>query len=78
MEELELKMASQVVKFTRLIKNSSAYANNYMDYVKVIAGIKLDAYQLVYFAIKHTDHHLTQINRAMSIHEMISKERVFK
>jgi len=80
MEELELKMASQIVKFTRLIKEiPSAYANNYMDYMKVIAGIKLDAYQLVYFAIKHTDHHLTQINRTVSIHEMIqSKERVFK
>lgn len=61
-QELELKLAVQNLKLIQLIKEAPAfYANNYLSNMKILSGIKLDVYQLIYFAIKHMDHHLNQV-----------------
>lgn len=74
LEELELKIAFQIVKLVNLAKAvPAAFANNYLSEMKVIPGIRLDAYQLLYFAVKHTEHHLNQINTIESIKEILTK-----
>ena len=35
--------------------------------MKVIPGIKLDVYQMIYFVMKHAYHHLNQVNTLESI-----------
>ncbi len=61
-QELEFKLAVQNLKLLKLVKEAPAfYANNYLANMKVLSGIKLDVYQLIYFAIKHSEHHLNQI-----------------
>lgn len=67
-EELELKLAVQVQILNKLInKSPSAYANNFTSEMKVIPGIKLDVYQMIYFVMKHAYHHLNQVNTLESI-----------
>lgn len=67
-EELELKLAVQVQRLIKLINNTpSAYANNFTLEMKVIPGIKLDIYQMIYFVMKHAYHHLNQIKTLESI-----------
>lgn len=82
-QELELKLAVQNLKLIQLVKEAPAfYANNYLSNMKILSGIKLDVYQLIYFAIKHTEHHLNQImaaqeiNLALNYTTTISKEKV--
>ena len=72
-------MAVQIVKFIQLAKEiPAAFANNYLTQMKVISGIRLDAYQLLYFAIKHTGHHLSQINAIESIKEILDNSPISK
>ncbi len=67
-EELELKLTIQVQVLNTLInKSPSAYANNFTLEMKLIPGIKLDIYQMIYFVIKHAHHNLNQINIMESI-----------
>ena len=79
LEELELKMAVQIMKFIQLAKETpAAFANNYLTQMKVISGIKLDIYQLLYFAIKHTEHHLDQIDAIESTKEILDDLPILK
>ncbi len=71
LEELELKLAVQLKQLIDLSKNvPHAYANNYLTEMKVIPGIKLDIYQLIFFAMKHSEHHLNQISTLTKIKEV--------
>ena len=71
LEELELKLAVQLKQLIDLSKNVPyTYANNYLTEMKVIPGIKLDIYQLIFFAMKHSEHHLNQISTLTKIKEV--------
>lgn len=73
LEELELKLAVQFRKLIQLTKDSlAAYANNYLIEMKVIPGIRLDVYQLIYFGMKHADHHLNQIITLETINKTLN------
>ena len=75
LEELELKLAIQLRKLIQLSKEApAAYANNYLSEMKVIPGIKLDIYQLIYFGLKHAEHHLDQIEALKSIQSALESE----
>ena len=77
LEELELKLAVQLKKLISLSKNvPPAYANNYRTEMKVIPGIKLDIYQLIFFAMKHSGHHLNQISTLIKINEAFDVNRL--
>lgn len=77
LEELELKLAVQLKKLISLSKNvPPAYANNYRTEMKVIPGIKLDIYQLIFFAMKHSGHHLNQICTLIKINEAFVVNRL--
>ena len=77
LEELELKLAVQLKKLISLSKSApSAYANNYRTEMKVIPGIKLDIYQLIFFAMKHSGHHLNQISTLIKINEVFDADRM--
>ncbi len=77
LEELELKLAVQLKKLISLSKNvPPAYANNYRTEMKVIPGIKLDIYQLIFFAMKHSGHHLNQISTLIKINEAFEVNRL--
>jgi len=77
LEELELKLAVQLKKLISLSKNvPSAYANNYRTEMKVIPGIKLDIYQLIFFAMKHSGHHLNQISTLIKINDAFVANRL--
>lgn len=79
LEELELKMAIQILKFIQLAKEiPSSFVNNYLIQMKVISGIKLDVYQLLYFSIKHTEHHFSQIKSIESIKEVFGSRSFSK
>lgn len=77
LEELELKLAVQLKKLISLSKNvPPAYANNYRTEMKVIPGIKLDIYQLIFFAMKHSGHHLNQISTLIKINQAFEVNRL--
>lgn len=79
LEELELKLAIQLRKIIELIKEApAAYANNYTKEIKIIPGIKLDVYQIIYLTLKHADHHLGQISTLESIKEVLDQDIVVK
>lgn len=79
LEELELKMAIQIMNLIQLAKViPSAFANNYLTQMKVISGIKLDTYQLLYFTIKHTEHHFSQISAIESIKKILANPTISK
>ncbi|MBI35152.1 MAG: hypothetical protein CMP67_07300 [Flavobacteriales bacterium] len=72
LEELELRLAVQFRKLVILSNTApSEFANNYKTEMKVIPGIKLDIYQLIYFAMKHSGHHLGQISTLIRIEEVL-------
>jgi len=74
-DELELKLSVQLVKMLKLIKDApAAFANNYLTEMKVISGIKLDLYQMIYFVLKHAEHHLNQIETLQSINDALNRE----
>lgn len=79
-QELEFKLAVQSLKLMKLVREAPAfYANNYLANMKVLSGIKLDVYQLIYFAIKHSEHHLNQIITAKEINIALhSKAKIGK
>ncbi len=75
LEELELKLASQLKNLIVLSQNApSDYANNYRAEMKVIPGIKLDVYQLIFFAMKHSRHHLKQIATLTKINDALETD----
>jgi len=77
LEELELKLAVQLKKLITLSNTvPAAYANNYRIEMKVIPGIKLDVYQLIFFAMKHSGHHLNQISTLIKINEVFDVDRL--
>jgi len=77
LEELELKLAVQLKKLISLSKSvPSDYANNYRTEMKVIPGIKLDIYQLIFFAMKHSGHHLNQICTLIKINEVFDTDQL--
>jgi len=77
LEELELKLAVQLKKLISLSKSvPSDYANNYRTEMKVIPGIKLDIYQLIFFAMKHSGHHLNQISTLIKINEVFDVDQL--
>ena len=79
LEELELKMANQIMKLIQLTKViPSAFANNYLTQMKVISGIKLDTYQLLYFTIQHTEHHFSQIISIESFKKILANPTISK
>tara|TARA_B100000674_G_C37654096_1_gene829326 strand:- start:186 stop:779 length:594 start_codon:yes stop_codon:yes gene_type:complete len=76
-EELELKLAVQLQKLINLSNSApSNYANNYITEIKIIPGIKLDIYQLIFFAMKHTRHHLNQIKTLIRIDNILDSEEM--
>tara|TARA_Y100000589_G_scaffold327683_1_gene370058 strand:+ start:1476 stop:2078 length:603 start_codon:yes stop_codon:yes gene_type:complete len=76
-EELELKLAVQLQKLINFSNSApSNYANNYITEIKIIPGIKLDVYQLIFFGMKHTRHHLNQIKTFLRIDNILDHEEV--
>lgn len=79
LEELELKLAVQLKRLISLSKSvPSAYANNYHTEMRVIPGIKLDIYQLIFFAMKHSGHHLNQISTLIKINEVFDTDQLVR
>ena len=78
-EELELKLAVQLQQLIQLSKTApSAYACNYKTEIKVLPGVKLDVYQLIFFAMGHTRYHLNQMQRSMNIHKILELKEISK
>ncbi len=78
-EELEMKLAVQLQKLILLSnKVPSVYAGNYRDEMKVVSGIKLDVYQLIFFAMKHTQYHLNQMQTLIGIQNIFDVEELPK
>jgi hypothetical protein len=76
-EELELRLAIQLKNLINLSNAAPAnYASNYLTEMKVIPGIKLDIYQLIFFALKHTKHHLNQISTLLKIDHVLEMEKM--
>ena len=79
LEELELKLAIQfknLISLSRIVP--SYYANNYRTEMKVIPGLKLDIYQLIFFAIKHSEHHNNQITTLIKINEVFDVDQLVR
>ena len=73
-DELHLKIIGQFrMLFNLITKVPLDFVNNYLTDMKVISGIRLDGYQLIYFALIHSEHHLNQIITEVSIHELLAK-----
>lgn len=73
-DELHLKIIGQFrMLFNLISKVPLDFVNNYLTDMKVISGVRLDGYQLIYFALIHSEHHLNQIITEVSIHELLTK-----
>ena len=73
-DELHLKIIGQFrMLFNLISKVPLDFVNNYLTDMKVISGVRLDGYQLIYFALIHSEHHLNQIITDVSIHELLTK-----
>ena len=73
-DELHLKIIGQFrMLFNFIYKVPLDFVNNYLTDMKVISGVRLDGYQLIYFALIHSEHHLNQIITEVSIHELLTK-----
>tara|TARA_B100000795_G_C22712716_1_gene404207 strand:- start:94 stop:702 length:609 start_codon:yes stop_codon:yes gene_type:complete len=73
-DELHLKIIGQFrVLFNLIMKIPLDFVNNYLTEMKVISGVRLDGYQLIYFALIHSEHHLNQIINGLSINELLDK-----
>jgi hypothetical protein len=71
LEELELKLAGQLKKLISLTNHvPSIFANNFKTEIKIMSGIKLDIYEIIFFAMKHSYHHLSQIYKLIQINDM--------
>lgn len=73
-DELHLKIIGQFRElFNLIMKIPLDFVNNYLTKMKVIPGVRLDGYQLIYFALIHSEHHLNQIINGLSINELLDK-----
>tara|TARA_B100001175_G_C19255934_1_gene517059 strand:- start:189 stop:749 length:561 start_codon:yes stop_codon:yes gene_type:complete len=72
-EELELKLAVQLQKLILFSsKVPAVYASNYQSEISVVSGMKLDIYQFIFFAMKHTQHYLNQIQTLTRSHNILN------
>ena len=57
-----MKLAVQLQKLIQFSKKvPSVYVSNYKTEIKFVSGIKLDVYQFIFFAMRHTHYYLNQI-----------------
>ena len=72
-EELEMKLAVQLQKLIQFSKKvPSVYVSNYKTEIKFVSGIKLDVYQFIFFAMRHTHYYLNQIQTSTTSRDILS------
>lgn len=74
-EEMKLKLLNQVKILKNLVQELPLeMISNYKESPKLMSGIKLDTFQLVYLAIKHSQHHFAQISTLKTIDSALYQE----
>lgn len=74
-EEMKFKLLNQLKILTDLVNDLPVeMISNYKESPKFISGIKLDTYQLVYLAIRHSQHHFSQISTLKTIDTALYQE----
>lgn len=76
-DSLHLKINRQIYQIHEAVKVfPNEIANNYIEEFKLIPGIKLDFFQIVYLGITHMLHHINQISTEREINQLLELQSV--
>lgn len=76
-DSLHLKINRQIYQIHEAVNVfPNEIANNYIEEFKLIPGIKLDFFQIVYLGITHMLHHINQISTEREINQLLELHSV--